>query len=335
MRWASIPFLFYVFGLCGWAGNVPALAEGNASHTKCDSRTQVQFITNYSVTSTTDSSPLFANKLDNGKTSYGAGVVSACDDNSMPVVARLRNQSAHRAALEKLGKDERTCGAFVPGFGTEPEAAMGQAARLQLWAGLPRSSITMLWASEGYVRDVSVEDVHGTFVADGLLDLLALPHFGNRSCALYCYSRGCGVLLNGLDALGKQTPDQRLLHKVRHIVMINPDMPPELFVARFSRVEKYLGIGVTIYSSTRDLAFRFKDTFGGGMTLGVPVAPKLPTGVEVVDTTKRTGMRHSAGFADKKMLADMAWSAWVHSQHSPHRKPRSDPDANMFELTED
>jgi alpha/beta hydrolase family protein DUF900 len=333
------------------AGHQSTAPATDSSSKKCDNRVQIPIATNRSVTPEPKSPEDVFGDAYSADEHFAAAVVETCDQRALPILSLTKREDAKLyLGIGKSIEEHGLGGMFVPGYNTSVPVAVSRMTLLQLHGGMPNGSLLASWATGGVFsyRDAQANiGPHSEFVEKLLAKLLAIDSLGNGKAILYCHSLGCAILLRALDNLGKASPGQRLLRKIRRIVMLAPDVSVPDFKQQHARISKYVDFGTTIYVADTDRVFSFADKLSSvPMTLGagaiatvlgdrvevVNVSDVLPKLIDLQNYSVNFSLNHDYGFTNPVIRADMRWAIAERKSASLHRLPVGPPDSNTFQL---
>ena len=312
-----------VLPLGGWQ----EAAVSQVAQRVCNARRQIAVVTNRRETGDTSPDRRYGGDLDtrgNGEQFVGV-VLTTCDPHARQNLSTFpRDYNAHLSALQTDINRDRTAGVFVPGSNTTLTQAADRLITLQDAVGLPLGTSVVSWASKNlsdYLNNVHNEEVHAELVKRELLRVLSFETLSDRSVILVAHSRGCGNLLRALSELSRHTPDQRLMRKIKRIVMLAPDFPAPSFARAAPLILQHLDFGITIYATARDKAFEFHATVGA-MKLWEDALSPWNQNVEIVDVsvvTSYLGVNHDYGFSSQLVQQDISWAIGDRVAETPWR----------------
>jgi esterase/lipase superfamily enzyme len=200
--------------------------------------------------------------------------------------------AAVNASLAARSPGDREVAVFVHGFNTNFAEGLYGHAQMAHDFQSPGVSVSYSWPSAGNVGAYGFDRESALFARDGLERLLSLlARSSADDIVLGGHSMGSAVVMETVRQMAIRG-DDRTLDRIQAVVLMAPDLDPELFEAEvLDLAPRVMPIYVTV--STRDRALRASGILRGqSERLGSIADPSriaaLP-GVEIIDLTDLQG----------------------------------------------
>jgi esterase/lipase superfamily enzyme len=227
-----------------------------------------------------------------------------------PVADEATFLAAVNASLAARPPGEREVTVFVHGFNTNFAEGLYRHAQMAHDFDAPGVSVSYSWPSAGNLGSYGFDRESALFARDGLERLLHLLARSNaEDIVLGGHSMGSVVVMETVRQMAIGRAD-RALDRIQAVVLMAPDLDPELFEAEvLALAPRVMPIYVTV--STRDRALRVSGILRGqaerlGSIADTTRIAALP-GVEVIDLTDVQGaedpLNHFAVATSPSMIA--------------------------------
>ena len=197
---------------------------------------------------------------------------------------------------------------YIHGYNNSFEDAAHRTAQLSYDLGFKGRSIFYSWPSEKDFEKYPVDLQTAEWSRDNFKTFLfnLLDHTEYSNIYMVAHSMGNQLYKNALEDLIDERPQQ--VDRIREIILAAPDIDIEIFKRDIHPIFNELRAGITLYSSSKDLALRASKRFNGRRRLGdsgryLTVLPNM----ETVDASKvKTDFIGHAVFANStSIITDM------------------------------
>jgi esterase/lipase superfamily enzyme len=320
-----LPHIVILLSLFAFAGRVASAQTLEQPSTRSSCEVVVPYSTLRKSTKSTGAADRFSAEP-NDELTYGYHVVDSCKGDAPQILTTIEypdEQTALRRFREMFNSSV-TLRVSIHGWRTQHDAAVIRNAERARNAGSAAPFFVYSWPSEsGYLKVQDDGPYFSSKLNRFIKSLLKLAHEIGARLEIECHSLSCSHALLALESASSWGDDQRLLHRIEHLIMGAPDVSRRTLLERLPGARKNLDFRLTIYCTSKDWAFWLKSKLGTDIMIGGD-CPEIDMGprTEVIDVSAVLAFKslnHDYFFQNSAIQIDRDWATGSRMQANPMR----------------